>query len=255
MVPGVLVCLFGHFRVLRSGAAVPLRHGGKMEHLFCALALREHQHATREALLEELWPGCDHGRASQSLNTLVHDLRRLFAAELAGCPPVMRTGDGYRLNTSAGVAVDIVRFDGLATAAAKRFRLGDPTSAVGYYDQAVALYQGDLCGGGGDLRTLIERERLRALYLTMLARLADHYFELGTYAVALGHAERLLQCDPCREDAHRAVMRCFARLGQRAQAMKQYKLCREVLQREFEAAPEPATEDLFTRLRLHPEAV
>jgi DNA-binding SARP family transcriptional activator len=253
--PAVYICLFGHFRVFCSGAVVPLRPAGKMERLLCALALRSQQSAAREVLLEELWPGCDHGRASQSLNTLVHDLRRLFVAALASRSPVMRTDDGYGLNVQAGVAVDIVRFDRLAAAAAEHFRLGDPAAAINQYEQAVALYEGDLYVGGGELRTLVERERLRALYLAMLARLADYSFEAGTYTTALGYAQRLLQCDPCREDGHRAVMRCFARLGQRAQAMQQYRLCREVLRQEFEATPEPATENLFTQLRLHPDAV
>jgi DNA-binding SARP family transcriptional activator len=254
-VPAVLVCLLGHFRVLRSGAAVPMAHGGKMERLLCALAVREHQRATREALFEELWPGCDHSRASQSLNTLVHDLRRQFAVALAGRPPVVRTDDGYGLNSPAGVAVDTVRFDSLATAAAECARLGHHAAMINYYEEAVELYQGDLCAGGGDLRLLVERERLRALFLTMLARLADHHADAGAYPAALDYAQRLLRHDPCREDAHRVVMRCHARLGQRAQAMQQYRLCREVLMREFEAAPEPATEDLFTRLRLRPDAV
>src|SRR5262249_2644163 len=211
--------------------------------------------ATREALLEQLWPGGDRGRASQSLNTLVHDLRRLFGTALAGHPPVVRTDDGYELNERAGVDIDIVRFDRLAATAAESVRRGDSMAAIHHYEQAVALYQGDLCVADGELHTLVERERLRALHLAMLARLADHYVETGVYAAALEHAQRLLQYDPCREDAHRAVMRCFARLGQRAQAMHQYKLCSEVLRQEFGATPEPATEDLFTRLRLRPEAV
>jgi DNA-binding SARP family transcriptional activator len=254
-VPGVLVCLLGHFRVLGAAAAVPLRHGGKMEHLLCALALREHQCATREALLEELWPGCDHDHASQSLNTLVHEMRRRFAAALAGRPPVVRTGDGYRLNAAAGVTVDVVRFDDLAATAAECFRSGDANSAIVHCEQAVGLYQGDLCAGDRELRLLVERERLRAAFLTMLGRLADHHVGAGSYAAALGYAQRLLRYDPCREDAHRVVMRCFARLGLRSQAMQQYKLCRQVLRREFDAAPEQATEDLFGQLRLHPEGV
>ena len=68
-------------------------------------------------------------------------------------------------------------------------------------------------------------------------------------------AHRLLLADPCREDAHRAVMRCYARLGQRAQAMKQYLLCRDILRREFQAEPEQATDDLFARLRLGRPAI
>ncbi|BCB75136.1 hypothetical protein Pflav_015460 [Phytohabitans flavus] len=96
---------------------------------------------------------------------------------------------------------------------------------------------------------LIERERLRGVYLNVLARLAEHHLLRAEYLRALYHGQRLLSRDPCREDGHRMVMVCHARLGQRAQAMSQYRLCREILRREFDAVPEPATEELFRQLR------
>ena len=47
--------------------------------------------------------------------------------------------------------------------------------------------------------------------------------------------------------------RCEA--GQRAQALRQYRLCREVLADEFDAVPEPATEELYEMLRMDPARV
>lgn len=251
----ILICLLGTFRVVKHGDVVPLRHGGKMESLLSTLALGRQQSASRDALLDAVWPGGAPGRrANQSLNTLVHDLRRTLADALAGRPPVLRTDDGYRLNLAAGIAVDAVRFDHLVAAAAERLRSGDEAGALAHFEQAVALYRGDLCSGG-DLRLLIERERLRAQYLNTLAHLADHAFATGDYDAALHHAQQLLAYDPCREDAHRLAMRCFTRLGQRSQALQQYQLCRSVLREAFEAVPERATDELFDRLRLEPDRV
>lgn len=251
----ILVCLLGKFRVVKRGEVVPLRHGGKMESLLFMLALGRQQSASRAALLDAVWPeGRPGRRTNQALNTLVHDLRRILADALSGRPPVLRTDDGYRLNLAAGIAVDAVRFDHLLDAAAERLRAGDEAAALAYYERAVALYQGDLCSGG-ELRLLIERERLRARYLNTLARLADHAFGVGDYGTALRHAQELLAYDPCREDAHRMVMRCFARVGQRAQGMQQYQLCRSMLREAFQAVPERATDELFDRLRLEPDRV
>jgi DNA-binding SARP family transcriptional activator len=73
--------------------------------------------------------------------------------------------------------------------------------------------------------------------------------------LALLHALDLLRHDPCREDAHRMAMRCYVRQGERAQALRQYRLCREVLAIEFEAAPEPATESLYELVRLDPARI
>jgi hypothetical protein len=65
----------------------------------------------------------------------------------------------------------------------------------------------------------------------------------------------LLTHDPCREDGHRTAMRCHVRLGERAQALRQYMLCEAVLRTEFNAKPEPATTVLFDQVRLDPGSV
>jgi DNA-binding SARP family transcriptional activator len=65
----------------------------------------------------------------------------------------------------------------------------------------------------------------------------------------------MLASDPCREDAHRLVMRCYVRLGERAQALRQYQLCKQILRAEYDVAPEDATTALYDRVRLEPGAL
>jgi DNA-binding SARP family transcriptional activator len=96
---------------------------------------------------------------------------------------------------------------------------------------------------------------MRACYLSLLGYLADDHFRAADYPTALQHAVRLLRHDPCREDAHRMVMCCYVRLGVRAQALRQYRTCQEILAREFDARPEPATTALFARIRTDPGSV
>ena len=105
------------------------------------------------------------------------------------------------------------------------------------------------------MRAIIERERLRAMHLNLLAYLADDRFAAGDYQGCLEMAGRLLDGDPCREDAHRLVMRCHVRRGERAQALRQYLLCQQILRAEFDAAPEPATDALFEQARLDPSTI
>ena len=108
---------------------------------------------------------------------------------------------------------------------------------------------------GDTEHTLIERERLRARYLTLLARLASYDYAAGNLESCLQLALRLLEHDPCREDAHRFVMRCHVQLGERAQALRQFRLCEQILRREFDADPEPATRTLFDQVRCDPANV
>lgn len=250
----VWICLFGRFRLFRLGVTIPIRSGGKTEAFLSCLALRQESGMRRDALLDAVWPESDLIRARQSLTTLVSSLRRLLGSALAGASPVLYGEGGYALNSRAGVAVDVARFDALAVEGERLMRASDVAGAMQPWKEAVGLYQGDVCVGG-DVHAIIERERLRALQLTLLANLADHCLQEGKYNEALRRARQLLWHDPCREDAHRLVMRCHVRLEERAQALRQYRVCCQVLEREFAALPEPSTEALFTRIRLDPASV
>ena len=61
--------------------------------------------------------------------------------------------------------------------------------------------------------------------------------------------------DPCREDAHRLIMRCYVRQGERAEALHQYRVCVNTLRVEFDSAPETATTILFEQIRLDPGSI
>ena len=88
----------------------------------------------------------------------------------------------------------------------------------------------------------------------MLARLADVARRDHDYPSAIEYASLVLKYDAGREDAHRTLMSCYAALGQRVQAMRQYLLCESLLRGAFDAVPEPATRSLYDRLRLDPGA-
>ncbi len=250
----LLVCLLGSFRLLLAGKLIPVPNGGKVERLFACLGRRHGQRVSREVLLDAVWPGADPALASQSLNSLVHTIRKTLVLGLNGTGPVVQAGGFYELTTAAGVCVDVARFDELADAGDLAIEAGRHESGAAIYDCAVQLYRGDLCADA-DVGDLIERERLRARYLSILARLADHRAGTGDYKAALAHALRLLANDPCREDAHRLVMTCHVRLGERAQALRQFYLCEKILRAEFGADPEQATVHLFEQIRRDPDHV
>ncbi|MCW2540023.1 MAG: transcriptional regulator, family [Frankiales bacterium] len=250
----VLICLLGSFRVMKAGAYLPMPSGGKTAILLSSLALRDRYRASRESLLEALWPGIEAARSAHSLNSLIHALRQMLGDVLAGASPVIYSAGGYELNVSAGVGVDVSHFEAHAGMAERQLRAGNSDAAVRSWLRAVALYHGEICAAD-DMRAIVQRERVRALYLSLLSRLADQYFRERDYRSALDYALRLLSHDPCREDAHRVVMRCHVRIGERAQALRQYRVCQQILAAEFEARPEPLTDALFDRLRLDPAGV
>jgi DNA-binding SARP family transcriptional activator len=230
-----------------------VRPGSKVEGLIGHLALQSSGLA-RDELLDRLWPEVPSGLAIQSLNTLVYSLQRSLGEAIAGAHVVVHDGGRYRLNLGAGVAIDVIEFDQSIDAGERLGRAGDLEGQLAYFTAATAIYQGDLVFAR-DIRHVIERERLRARYVQARARIAEHWFAVGAYGRSLDDALALLAIDPCREDAHRLAMRSYVRLGQRAQAMRQYQLCRTALAAEFQAGLERATEELYEQVRSDPTAV
>jgi len=246
--------LLGGFQVLKYGHVVGFRTGGKAESLLSTLAVRRGQPMSREAILDAVWPNVDSQLASQSLNTLAYGLNRLLGDALGGASVVVHADSAYRLNAEAGVAVDVDMFLRLVAIGERQAAEQDHHRAAEVFAEAVDLYRGDL-NGGSTVQFVVERERLRALCLTLLGRLADYHFRQRDFTRSLDYAIQLLFIDPCREDAHRLVMQCHVLRGERAQALRQYRVCEHILRLEFDAAPEEATRALFDQVRLNPSSL
>jgi DNA-binding transcriptional activator of the SARP family len=250
----VLICLLGSFRVLKNGRQVDIRPGGKVEALLTQLALRSTDGVRRDEILELLWPSSDAQLATRSLNTLVYTVHRTVGDALEGASPIIKVSGRYRLNSGSGVAVDTLRFEAAVDEGDRFARSGEALSALDEYERAIRLYTGDLAVAT-DVSQILERERLRARYLSLWSRRADQYFSSGNYSGALSSALVLMEKDPCREDAHRMAMRCYVRLAMRAQALRQYRLCCSILALEFQVEPEPSTVELFELIRNSPAEV
>ena len=73
-----------------------------------------------------------------------------------------------------------------------------------------------------------------------------YYFsQQCAYERALVTGQKILDCDPLREDIHREMMRVYCAAGQRAHAIKQYKHCREELRAELRIEPMQETQKLY----------
>jgi DNA-binding SARP family transcriptional activator len=244
----------GSFRLLQSGRPITIPSGGKIETFLGRLSIQFDHRVQRSVLVDLLWPASDSALAHQSLNSLVYSLHKLTGDALGGAAAILHEDGYYRLNAAAGVGVDVACFDSWADTGDQQVRDGDLVSAAMSYRQSVGLYRGDLAVER-DVGSVLERERLRARFLSLLGYLADAHYRVGEYGACLAQAWRLLRNDPCREDAHRVVMRCYVQRGERAAALRHYQVCARILHAEFDAAPEQATTALFDQIRLRPSHV
>jgi len=94
----ILICLLGGFRVLKGGEPVSVRRGGKTQTLLENLSVCRGQCASRDALLNALWPGGMEAASKRSLHKLVHTVHKALGDAIDGAPPILRVDGYYRLN-------------------------------------------------------------------------------------------------------------------------------------------------------------
>ena len=115
-------------------------------------------------------------------------------------------------------------------------------------------YRGDLLDGFDARSTAFdewltsERMTLRKEMSDALQQLADCASRTATAKARSLLATKLVSLEPLNEAAHRMVMELHAKRNAYAEALRQYRVCRDVLRRELDVAPEPATEQLYRDL-------
>src|SRR4029453_18574551 len=97
--------------------------------------------------------------------------------------------------------------------------------------------------------TLLPRESLRIKLVDALDRLSPLELTAGRTDDCIATAHRMLDIDPCREDAHCLLMRCYAAQGRNYQALRQYEFCQRVLRATVDVSPGPQTTLLYNTIR------
>ena len=203
----------------------------RLQSLLAYLALHRDTPLPRQSLAFLLWPDSEEAQARTNLRHLLHQLRHA----LPDADRFLRL-DAQALAWQEGAAVwiDVAAFERAA--------------AAGALEEALALYAGDLLPACYDDWVIPERERLQALFVSVLQRLARRLEEAGDYPQAIDCLWRLLRCDPLLEGPYRDLMRLHALRGDRAAAIHAYHTCAATLQRELGIEPSPVTREAYERL-------
>ena len=235
----VAVTLLGGFEIRADGAARDLP-GQKDRALLAVLALTPGAAHTRDRLAGLLWSDRADPHARDSLK---HALSRLRVALGCDGDPLVADRQSVRLDPVA-MSVDVAAFERLLAE-------GTPDAA----EAAIALYRGDLLDGIGvrdsafEQWLRVERQRLRGRVEEAAAGLMARSLAEGSLVRAAAVARRLMDLDPLREDACRALMRIHAERGEAARALRLYDALRDRLQRELGVRPERETTRLCEAIR------
>ncbi len=190
----------------------------------------------REHLIGLLWGDKPEQAARHSLNEAVRTLRRY-----AGEGGVESDAAQVRL-APAAVELDTDQLEALA--------------ARGEYRRAAELVTGEFLEGfsvrgasGFDDWMAAERAHWRQRSVDVLIRRAEELLATGGLADATQVAGRALALDRTSDAAVRAVMRCLALPGHRAEALEQFRAFAARLKAEVGTEPDAETRALAERVR------
>jgi DNA-binding SARP family transcriptional activator len=243
-----------HLQIKTLGR-LQLHHGGwqvanfpthHVAELLAFLVLHPSLNHSRLKLIDLLWPDCSEQQGRGRLNTAVWRLRVIFDTIHFAYEDSLHTSRDYiSFQPPSSMQADFDTFQYYA----RRANLAEEaTSREDWLRQALALYQGEFCEGLYADWCLLQRERLARLHLRTLGQLMHCYMQRDAHEEAVEIGQQILQVDPLREEVHRALMRCYYRLGHYTQAIQQFQTCSRLLQEELQLLPMPATTMLFSQI-------
>lgn len=204
--------------------------------LLALLAIAGHRGLSRDKVVSMLWPESDQEHGRNSLSQALTALRR----DLAPDDLVVGSSE-LRLNPDA-ITSDVDDFERCV--------------AAGDLERAAAPYRGPFLDGfyvrgaaGFERWVEEERRRLHLKYIAVLERLARQADARGDRADAVAWWRRLASLDLAGASAAMGLMQALVAAGDRAAALKYFRVHQAVLQQDFGVGAEGMVSAFAAQLR------
>jgi DNA-binding SARP family transcriptional activator len=224
--------------------------GGPQGRFVLAFLVTERKRAVTQAeLAEALWPESLPASWTLALSAIVSRLRSRLAS--VGLPRSRIIGNAfgcYQFTPPGETWVDVEAALAGIDAAEGAIVAADPGAAYGPSLIATTILRRPFLSGHDgpwvdERRALLASSLVRAIDTRVDALVAHNELEL-----ALTHAREAVRLEPYRESGYRRLMRMLAARGDRAEAVRVFNQCRDLLQKELGVAPSAETEALHREI-------
>ncbi|HSM58697.1 MAG TPA: BREX system ATP-binding domain-containing protein [Candidatus Sulfomarinibacteraceae bacterium] len=239
--PAMRITLLGQFEVRRGEQTVAASDWTRRKAAALLQRIALEKRLLRDEALEFLWPDTDPTSAANNLYRTLYSLRKTLDDALGEgtAETTFSYNDGV-LRLDDDVWVDVHAFEELS-------RQKDATEET--LERALDLYQGQLLPDSVyDDWTAAPRQTLHHLYRDTCLRLAEQVTDVRAIEATVSRLRPLLEEDPADEVIHRQLMRLFALIGHRHDALRQYQACVEALEEELGVTPMPETRALHEQI-------
>ena len=236
------IYLVGNMRAVARDGADFLPRGRKTRGLLAILGLAQGERVSRSRLVGLLWDRSGEAQARMSLRQSLSELNSIVNRHVPGLVEIYR--ESVRLDVSKCWVDALAILETSVDAAAHTSNLVEP-----YSERLLE----DLDGISPSFdhwltaeRTRFE-DRVRKILETELDRLTEQNARPEARAAA---ARRLINFEPTHEGAVRSLMKAFAQMGDRAQAIREFEHCRQMLQRMLDLPPSKETIAVYEAVRV-----
>lgn len=230
----VRVITLGRERLERDGEVVSLSEwrSNTARELFYYLLF--HGGESRELISLAFWPDSSPQRVRSNFHTTLYRARQAL-----GENAIIYQDGIYRLNPNIDLWCDAHEMEKLTQQA----RLLPPRDARAedLWRRAVDLYHGDFLPSWDAEWVIYQRENLLEMYIEALVGLGQCARARNDPREAIRTFRRALDSDPFREDIHRAIMTCYADLGEKKQVAAHLAKLRALLDEELGIEPSAET--------------
>lgn len=250
--PRLVLELLGPLHIRFEGEALRV-DTRKALAMACYLAVEEHA-PTRDELVALLWPELDSERGRAALRRTLSTLRTAMSADGAGVPLVEANRDRVMLDRSQ------LRID---FAEARRLAMVDHShgsdkvcpECIAPLAAAAALYRGPFMHGfylrdspAFEDWQRTQAEAHRRSWRDLVDRWALALASAGRFGEAAVVTQQRLETDPLDEAGHRRLMQYLVWDGDRVGALRQYRECAMLLDRELGVPPLGETRELYEEI-------
>jgi len=219
--------------------------------LFVYLVAAGSRPVPTDELADAIWGESPPATWEKALTVIASKLRGLVAEDgitltnAFGC---------YRLDLPEGTWVDLFAAASGAEDAEEALAAGELDQARAAAESAESLARRPFLSGEDGTWVEQKRRDLADIRERALSVLADACLRSGAAREAAKWAEELIALSPFREAGYRRLMEAHVLAGNRAEALRVYEQCRQLLAEELGAYPSPETDSIYRALLEAPQA-
>lgn len=200
--------------------------------------------ATRERIIENLWPDYEKQKPINLFHTTLYWLRQLLH-EYTSHDLIIFKGGRYQLLDN-NLETDWRRFEKLVLSADEKGVLSDLCARQ--LEEAVQLYRGHYLEELDYPWLHPYQEYYRNLYIQTRLRLARFYLTTKEYQKASLHLLRLMENDFLMDEAHILMMTIYNESGDRIGAFRHYQKMAKAYGDEYGISPPPEAVRLYNTI-------